>query len=382
MHGRQPNSRQVDTWWDSLQVVWQDKSLGPAQKLAYSWLWWHIGGRPGKLTVTTGLLGAACGSGHEAACRWLSKLDDAGLIEIVDRDTRKGVVHLYVNDPRQEIRTRPVTPDPQGEFEFANRDANSDSESGGADAATIRLSSEPSAVTKYGQTVTPGVTEYGQTVTPGVTEYGQTVTPNLHPIPAGETPRTHARTRRPTDRPTGRPVILVSDGSSIDLSTLDWAGAHRLAMGAVRWIPVKRKAAYEDARLLLFAAVLASVELPESCFRNAVDAVKTKRPRNAAAYFRRCLAEEVARHYGQAESDGPRILRQIERAIVIPDEQVKALLDRLRETKQQATPDEKRSAVPRPGEKPSDGATPPGGYQRWADWARATKIGQVPEDSP
>jgi DNA-binding transcriptional ArsR family regulator len=93
--------------------VVQDASLGPAAKLAYLWLWQQLGGAPGKISLTYGELGAALGKSPRAAQKWLDALRERGLVEVIDHDDRRGVLHLYVEAPDDLARPRTLRPDPQ-----------------------------------------------------------------------------------------------------------------------------------------------------------------------------------------------------------------------------------------------------------------------------
>ncbi|HUT88949.1 MAG TPA: hypothetical protein VMY37_05615 [Thermoguttaceae bacterium] len=138
----------VVRWWQSLQPVFRDPTIGPAIKLAFGWLWWNSGGEPGKLVVCTSVIAAELGAQREAACRWLHALEDRNLIEIVDWDRATGMVHLYTNDPACGVRSRPQRPDPQAAFPFQE-----EAEPEGAGTVSIPLNSE--GVTECGHSVTP-----------------------------------------------------------------------------------------------------------------------------------------------------------------------------------------------------------------------------------
>lgn len=286
----------VGVWWESLRPVWEDGGLGGAAKLAFAWMWWRRGSRPGNLSVTTKSLGAMFGRTHRPGDKWLDGLARRGLIDVIARDGESGKIELYVNRPGETIRQTPVRPDPQAKLPGFD-DSDADLPEAPADPPhTIRIKSPPAAVSA---------------------QKGPAVCAQKRPRPVGEPGgERSAQINRPTDRP-------------VEVGEVDWVEAHRLAAHAARWVKVKRKAAETDARLLLFAAVLVQSYLPEDCVFHALDVVKKKRPRNGAAYFRRVFGEEVAKWQGKPEDKGPRALSELERQIRIPDAQVKAFLRQL-----------------------------------------------------
>ena len=126
--------------------------------------------------------------------------------------------------------------------------------------------------------------------------------------------------RASTDRPSDR---------STKKSKIDWEEGRQLATQLARWIPVKPKAAFADAKLLLFAAALTQGRVPAIALENALDSIKSQRPRNPAALFRVCFGEEVAKATGTPLRSCREDLSALERATRVPDQEVYALLAKL-----------------------------------------------------
>lgn len=94
-----------------LQDLRRSGDLGAAAFLAFSYLWDELGGRPGRIKLTAGLLAAEFGRDPRSARDWLNTLIGRGYVDVIDYDERRGIYDLYVNDPNEAIR--PVKPDPQ-----------------------------------------------------------------------------------------------------------------------------------------------------------------------------------------------------------------------------------------------------------------------------
>ena len=115
--------KQID--WDQLAPLLGNRSIGPADKWAFAWLWRAAGNRPGTVVVTASALGAFFGASGRAAWKWVESLKKAGLVEEVDRDRRRGSVRLYVYDPAEDIAHRVGRSDPQGDLPgFADEDSS------------------------------------------------------------------------------------------------------------------------------------------------------------------------------------------------------------------------------------------------------------------
>ena len=115
--------KQID--WDQLAPLLGNRSIGPADKWAFAWLWRAAGNRPGTVVVTASALGAFFGASGRAALKWVESLKKAGLVEEVDRDRRRGSVRLYVYDPAEDIAHRVARSDPQGDLPgFADEDSS------------------------------------------------------------------------------------------------------------------------------------------------------------------------------------------------------------------------------------------------------------------
>jgi len=127
----------VSRWWSTLEPVFRDARLGPGVKLAFARLWWWGGSGPGQVVVASRILGAEFGASDRAARKWITKMVEARLIEIVDRDDQRGTIRIELQPIGALIRRRPITGSSQQEFDFEKE--------GGADAdradssETIRL---------------------------------------------------------------------------------------------------------------------------------------------------------------------------------------------------------------------------------------------------
>ena len=90
--------------FDSLAALRRDSRIGPAVRGCFEWLWHVAGGRADYIVVTTKRIAYDFGVERRAVEKWLDKLAEYGLIEIIDRDKRRGSIHLYVFHPRPERR--------------------------------------------------------------------------------------------------------------------------------------------------------------------------------------------------------------------------------------------------------------------------------------
>ena len=95
----------------SLETLRRDSRVGPAVRDCFVWLLHFAGGRPAYLVVTTKRIAYDFGVDRRAVEKWIAKLAEFGLIEVIDRDKRRGVLHLYIFHPRPERRE--PRPDPQ-----------------------------------------------------------------------------------------------------------------------------------------------------------------------------------------------------------------------------------------------------------------------------
>jgi hypothetical protein len=98
--------------WEAMRPVFRDASIGGSTALAMAWLWESAGRRPATIVVTPVGLGAEFGRSARSAWDWLENLVEHRLIEILDRDPRRGTITLYVFDPRdpETCRVRPADP--------------------------------------------------------------------------------------------------------------------------------------------------------------------------------------------------------------------------------------------------------------------------------
>lgn len=86
---------------EDLTRLWQlpTKTLGPALKGAFQTLWLASGCEPNHIVITAAWLGAACGAEPRTAWGWIQQLAEKGLLDMVDRDERRGSIQVYLYRP-------------------------------------------------------------------------------------------------------------------------------------------------------------------------------------------------------------------------------------------------------------------------------------------
>lgn len=286
--------------------LWRERSIGAASKLAFMYLWELAKRRPARIVITLVDLGATYGRSTRAAKKWLDELKKAGLIDRVDHDHVRGRVEMDVLHPNPGQR-EPLPPDPQQRLPLTYPPP----------AETPDVSAEER----------PTPAETSDVCAPKGRTFVHSLDVSAHERPttpcedAGETPRA----RRPSVRPSVR-----TTGMEIE-EEIDWLEVNRVAAALAREIPVKTESRYADGSLLMTAALLTQVAIPEACRVNALDRVRRDRAkRNRAAQFRYMLGVEIARHFGQPEPEGKRLLSQLERDHPIPARRVEEFLQSLR----------------------------------------------------
>jgi len=99
-----------------LQVLMADRKLGAASKLAFLLLWDMAGEQPGEIVITADLLAGRCGRSPRAVHLWLDQLAKHELVDIIERNERRGTIRLAVYNPCPGDRE--ATPDPQARLPF------------------------------------------------------------------------------------------------------------------------------------------------------------------------------------------------------------------------------------------------------------------------
>ena len=84
----------------------------------FEWLWHLVGGRPDYIVVTTKQIAYEFGKERRTIEGWFDKAGEQGLIEVMDRDKRRGTIHVYVFHPCPDRRER--RPDPQRKLGFGS----------------------------------------------------------------------------------------------------------------------------------------------------------------------------------------------------------------------------------------------------------------------
>ena len=82
-----------------LTVLFADRKIGAASKLAFLQLWTFAGQTPGRIVVTADWLASACGRSPKAAWLWLHELEAHDLIKIGERNERRGTIDLDLLQP-------------------------------------------------------------------------------------------------------------------------------------------------------------------------------------------------------------------------------------------------------------------------------------------
>jgi len=104
--------------FDALRYVMRDQTIGAASKLAYRELYARAqeAGGP-EIVITAANLAAACGARDGRSARsWLAELGKHGLVDVVDRDRRRGTILIYIYKPNPG---QPMgRPDPQKRLPF------------------------------------------------------------------------------------------------------------------------------------------------------------------------------------------------------------------------------------------------------------------------
>jgi hypothetical protein len=101
---------------DELQLLLADRKMGAATKLAFLHLWHLAGYRPGEILVTADWLAGRSGRSPRAALQWIDQLTEHGLLDVVERNERRGTFRLLIYHPAPGDRED--TPDPQARLPF------------------------------------------------------------------------------------------------------------------------------------------------------------------------------------------------------------------------------------------------------------------------
>jgi len=102
--------------FEGLAALRRDSRIGPAVRGCFELLWHLAGGRADYIVVTTKRIAYDFGVERRTVEGWLEKLQEYGLIEVVERDRKRGTIHVYVFHPRPDRRG--PRPDPQRRLDF------------------------------------------------------------------------------------------------------------------------------------------------------------------------------------------------------------------------------------------------------------------------
>jgi hypothetical protein len=109
---------------DDFAALLANRKIGAATKLAFLRLWTDAGGEPGEILIIPGRLATQLGRDARAARDWIERLDDLGLIDIIEHDEARGVIRAQVYHPCPGRREdTPADPQTRLPFDPAEKDA-------------------------------------------------------------------------------------------------------------------------------------------------------------------------------------------------------------------------------------------------------------------
>jgi hypothetical protein len=82
-----------------LKLLFADRKLGAASKLAFLQLWDFAGGEPGRVVITADWLAGVCGRSPKAAWLWLGELESHDLVKLGERNERRGTITIDIYNP-------------------------------------------------------------------------------------------------------------------------------------------------------------------------------------------------------------------------------------------------------------------------------------------
>ena len=108
---------------DALDMLFADRKIGAASKLAFLQLWRFARGQPGHVVITADWLAGRCGRSPRSAWDWLDDLEKHDLIKIGERNERRGSVEVFVYSPAPgSSADREAIPDPQLKLDLQSTD--------------------------------------------------------------------------------------------------------------------------------------------------------------------------------------------------------------------------------------------------------------------
>lgn len=109
-----------------LDLLFADRKLGAASKLAFLMLWRFAGEKPGRIVVTADWLAGQCGRSPRAAWDWLAELERHDVVKLGERNERRGSVVVDVYNPAPG--SREAIPDAQTRLPIGNNAEPADAE--------------------------------------------------------------------------------------------------------------------------------------------------------------------------------------------------------------------------------------------------------------
>jgi hypothetical protein len=101
----------------ALQLLFADRKIGAASKLAFLQLWLLASEQPGRIVITTDWLAGVCGRSPRSALEWLEELQSHDLLKIGERNPRRGTIVIDLYNPAPGDRV--AIPDPQRSLPLA-----------------------------------------------------------------------------------------------------------------------------------------------------------------------------------------------------------------------------------------------------------------------
>jgi len=259
--------------WRTLWAVLGDARLGAASKLLFVFLWFLNRGRPGELLLSPSRLATLLGRDRRRLFDWLANLEKLGLVEVLERERKRGTVRLLL---------------------FAPAPAVLRSESGSDCAQRFLFSAD-------------GSTEGAAVLTPEPPRPGPAAVTAPKP-PREET--SYARTRAFDN------FTLEDSSLGLDLTLTTTEGVKRVLLLAKQIVSVAlgKGTTPADPREREFVIAVALVAVWKGWQDWALGAAETTRREVAArrhtaepirkpcAYFRRVLAHDLCEHWAKAET--------------------------------------------------------------------------------
>jgi hypothetical protein len=171
-----------------LDLLFADRKLGAASKLAFYQLWRFAGNSPGRVVITADWLAGQCGRSPRVAWDWLAELEKHDLIKLGERNERRGTVVVDVYNPAPGQTDRAAITD---RTLFQGVDCVATSAGAGVDSSPADVSKPPAGVSVVSAQEAPRLIE------PRNTKSVTCQSPNAH------TPKEFKETKNSMGGPVG-----------------------------------------------------------------------------------------------------------------------------------------------------------------------------------